>query len=75
MRKAHKWIDKHPDQIERLAAESMTSDDYVRYMIISLAAAIGLGVLSLFVPFLWFFASIAFVALAVFFILWLIEYA
>ena len=76
MAKAHRWMEKHRDKFEKFTAQSsLQKDDYLTYTLLLAAAAVGLAFLSIFASFLWFFAGIAALGAAVFFILWLIEYA
>ncbi len=73
--KVQHWLNKHKDKVSRFEKQTGTSDDYLRWALLSVAAAVGLAVLSIFAGFLWFFAALAAIAAAVFFILWLLEYA
>ncbi len=73
--KIDKWLLKHKDTVERFKRETGISDTYLRWTLLSLAAAIGLALLSIFAGFLLFFAAVAAVVAGVFFVLWLLEYA
>jgi len=73
--KVQRWLNKHEDKVKRFEKQTGISDDYLRWALLSVAAAVGLAVLSIFAGFLWFFAALAAITAAVFFILWLLEYA
>jgi hypothetical protein len=63
--------------LEKAATKLKKADDrqYLRLWLILLAVAVGLSIIGIFVPFLWWIAWLAGLGAAIFFVLWLVSKA